>query len=63
VAAGVVIAAVLLRTLQAFVAGFGTIDALTVAAVAALLLIVAVLASVVPALRAVRLNPMAALRE
>jgi ABC-type lipoprotein release transport system permease subunit len=40
-----------------------TIDVFTVTVVAGLLLLVALLASIVPALRAVRLNPVAALRE
>jgi predicted permease len=53
----------LTRLLQSFVWGVSTLDAPTFVGVAALLLVVAVLASAAPALRAVRLNPVAALRE
>ncbi|MDQ3486369.1 MAG: ABC transporter permease [Acidobacteriota bacterium] len=63
IVAGVLAVLVLRRTLQSFVVDLATIDVATVAAVAALLLVVALLASLVPALRAVRLNPVAALRE
>ena len=63
IALGIVAALVLRKTLQSFVVDLATIDVVTVAAVATLLLVVAVLASIVPALRAVRLNPVAALRE
>jgi len=51
------------RTLQSFVFGVSTLDLTTFAVVAAILLVVSVLASLVPALRAVRLNPVAALRQ
>ncbi|HVJ26556.1 MAG TPA: ABC transporter permease, partial [Vicinamibacterales bacterium] len=63
IAAGILAALVLRRTLQSFVIDLATIDLVTVAVVAALLLVVALLASIVPAVRAVRLNPVAALRE
>jgi predicted permease len=63
IGAGIVAALVLRRTLQSFVVDLATIDGMTVTVVAALLLVVALLASIVPALRAVRLNPVAALRE
>jgi ABC-type lipoprotein release transport system permease subunit len=43
--------------------GVSTLDAPTFTGVAALLIVVAVLASAAPAARAVRLNPVAALRE
>jgi predicted permease len=51
------------RTLQNFVYGVSTLDPATFGAVSVLLVIVACVASVVPALRAVRLNPTTALRE
>jgi predicted permease len=65
-AAGVLIGAaaalVLTRTLQTFVWGVSTLDPLTFVVVAIVLIVVATLASAVPALRAVRLNPVSALR-
>jgi len=51
------------RTLRNFVYGVSTLDPKTFAAVSVLLIAVACVASVVPALRTVRLNPTAALRE
>jgi predicted permease len=51
------------RAIEGFVWGVSTMDPATFTAVAIVLLIVSVLASIVPALRAVRLNPIAALRE
>lgn len=51
------------RTLEAFLFNVSTIDARTFVTVAGLLLLVAVMASLVPALRAVRLNPVSALRQ
>jgi len=51
------------RSLQNFVYGVSTIDPFTYGCVAMLLIAVAALATFVPALRAVRLNPVAALRE
>jgi predicted permease len=53
----------LTRTLESMIVEVGPLNATVLMAVAALLLSVAVLASLVPALRAVRLNPVAALRE
>ncbi len=60
---GILTAFVLRRTLQSFVVDLATIDVFTVTVVAGLLLLVALLASIVPAMRAVRLNPVAALRR
>ena len=51
------------RTLQKFIYGVSPLDPVTFAAVSLLLVVVASVASVVPALRAVRLNPVAALRD
>lgn len=51
------------RTLQDFVYGVSTVDPLTFIAVGVLLVATAGVASVVPAFRAVRLNPVEALRE
>ncbi|HVL68719.1 MAG TPA: ABC transporter permease [Vicinamibacterales bacterium] len=63
VALGSAAAAYGTRALQTFLFGVSTNDPLTFAAVGALLVIVAATASLVPAFRAVRLNPVAALRE
>jgi predicted permease len=63
VAAGLVAAFALTRTLQRFVYGVSTLDPLTFASVGALLIVVALAASLVPAIRAVRLSPTEALRE
>jgi putative ABC transport system permease protein len=51
------------RTLQKFVYGVSPVDPATFMSVSVLLVVVASIASVVPAVRAVRLNPVAALRE
>jgi len=51
------------RSLKSFVYGVSTLDPFTYVSVAALLITAAALASLVPALRAVRLNPVSALRE
>jgi ABC-type antimicrobial peptide transport system permease subunit len=51
------------RILARFVWGVSPLDPLTLAGVGALLVIVATLASLMPALRAVRLNAVSALRE
>jgi len=51
------------RTLKDFVYGVSTVDLATFITVGMLLIGIAALASVVPAVRAVRLNPVAALRE
>jgi putative ABC transport system permease protein len=56
-------AAVFTRSLQQFIFGVDTLDVTTLMAVGLLLVVVAIAASVVPALRAVRLNPVSALRE
>jgi predicted permease len=53
----------LTRALQRFVYGVSTLDPLTFVSVGVLLIVVAVVASLVPAFRAVRLNPTAALRS
>jgi predicted permease len=63
VALGAVAAAALAKTMQAFVWGVSTLDASTFVAVAIVLIVVAILASLVPAMRAVRLDPVRALRE
>jgi putative ABC transport system permease protein len=63
VAVGVVAAFALTRTFQTFVYGVSTLDPLTFASVGALLIVVAVVASLVPGLRAVRMNPTTALKE
>jgi putative ABC transport system permease protein len=63
VAVGVIAAMILTRTLTSMIFGVKTLDAATVAIVGILLLFVAIAASIVPAIRAVRLNPVAALRD
>jgi putative ABC transport system permease protein len=60
---GLAAAALLTRTLEKFVYGVSTLDPATFGAVSLLLIFVAAIASVVPALRAVSLNPTTALRE
>jgi predicted permease len=62
VAIGTLAAIVFSRALQNFVYGVSTLDIATFVAVGALLIVVALVASLVPAIRAVRLNPVAALR-
>jgi putative ABC transport system permease protein len=66
-AAGVVIGVLVARfatqTLEGFLYGVSTLDPWTFVVVGTVLVAVAALASLVPALRAVRLNPTAALRE
>jgi putative ABC transport system permease protein len=59
---GVVVAGVLGRALSALVFGVSVWDAPTYAAVSALLLVVALVSCVLPALRASRVDPMVALR-
>jgi putative ABC transport system permease protein len=61
-AAGLVAAAIVTRALRGLLFGIPALDPLTFAGVTGLLLLVAVCAILVPALRAVRLNPIAALR-
>ena len=51
------------RALRNYVYGVSTLDPITFSAVGALLIVVASVASLVPALRAVQLNPVDALRE
>jgi ABC-type antimicrobial peptide transport system permease subunit len=51
------------RVLKGFVWGISTVDPVTFAVVALVLIAVAVLASLLPALRAIRLNPVNALRD
>jgi len=51
------------RTLQDFVYGVSTVDLFTFVTVGAVLIAAACVASFVPAMRAVRLNPVAALRQ
>jgi len=63
VAIGTAGALALTRTLQSFVWGVSTLDPLTFVLVAIVLIAVSTAASVIPALRAVRLDPVSALRE
>ena len=63
VALGLAGAAVLVRFLAALLFGVGAYDAVTFGGVAFLLILVALAASYVPARRAVRVDPMAALRS
>jgi predicted permease len=63
VALGAAGAAALAKTMQSFVWGVSTLDVSTFVSVAFVLIVVAVLASLVPAMRAVRLDPVKALRE
>ncbi len=63
VAIGTTVSALGAKTLQTFLFGVSTRDPFTFAVVGATLIIVATLASLIPALRAVRLNPLSALRE
>jgi ABC-type antimicrobial peptide transport system permease subunit len=60
---GAAAALVLTRSLQNFVWGVSTLDPLTFIVVAMVLVVVSTIASAVPALRAVRLNPVNALRK
>ena len=62
VALGTGAALALTRTLERFVWGVSTLDPPTFVAVAIVLIVVAVAASVLPAIRAVRLDPVSALR-
>ena len=65
--AGIVIGAAaaiaLTRTLEGFIWGVSLLDPLTFTAVPIVLLAIAAIASLVPALRATRLNPLTAIRE
>lgn len=60
---GVIVSAAGLRALQAFLFGVRSTDPLTFLVVGAILVVIAALASLIPAWRAVRLNPVTALRE
>ena len=60
---GVLCGVVCTRALQNYVYGVSTLDPVTFASVGSLLIAVAAVASLVPAIRAVRLNPTTALRE
>jgi ABC-type antimicrobial peptide transport system permease subunit len=61
--AGMAAAVAATRTMQQFLFGVSTLDATTFAVTGLLLVAVAAAASLVPAFRAVRLNPVSALRE
>jgi putative ABC transport system permease protein len=63
VAIGIGGAALFTRTLRTFLWGVSALDPFTFGVVAAVLVLVASFASLVPALRAIRLNPLTALRE
>lgn len=63
VAAGLIASMGIVNTLRAFVWGVSPTDPLTFAAVAALFLTVAAIASLLPALRILRLDPAATLRQ
>ena len=63
VAVGVAASIASSRVLQGFVWGVSPLDPTTFIFVALVLIVVAVLASLIPALRAVRLNPVTALRD
>ena len=63
VATGIAASVASRTVLERFVWGISPLDPLTILFVAILLVIVVMLASLVPALRAVRLNPVSALRK
>jgi predicted permease len=63
VVVGIAVTALGAKSLQTFLFGVSTRDPFTFAAVGLLLVAVAILASLVPAIRAVKLNPVTALRE
>jgi ABC-type antimicrobial peptide transport system permease subunit len=60
---GMAVAAVIVRSLSAVLYGIGPYDAVTFAAVPVALALVAALASIAPALRAARIDPLKALRS
>ena len=62
VAAGTIAALALARVMRTLVFGVSASDPLTLAAVAATLVVIALIASLVPAYRALRLDPMKVLR-
>jgi putative ABC transport system permease protein len=63
VAAGAAAGLAFTRTLRAVVWGVSTGDPVTFLGVAAVLLAVAIVSSLIPAVRAIRLDPVAALRD
>jgi predicted permease len=63
VAAGIVLALLATRALEGVLFGVGTVDGITFAGAAALLLLAAVAAALAPALRAARADPLLALRR
>ena len=62
VGAGLVLASLVTRALSKLLFGVGARDPMTLAVVSALLILVALLASFLPARRAARVDPMVALR-
>jgi ABC-type lipoprotein release transport system permease subunit len=62
-AIGLAVSAAVTRYMQDLLFGVKPLDALTLAVVSATLLVVSVIASTAPALRAARLDPMEALRD
>lgn len=63
IVAGLIGALVLTRSMSSLLFGIRTTDAATFLSVAALLALIALLASVIPAFRATRVDPIVALRE
>jgi putative ABC transport system permease protein len=63
VAAGLALSVVAMRPLAGLLHGVSVVDPLTFAGVAVMLLVVALLASYMPARRASRVDPMVALRH
>ena len=63
VAVGIAASIASRKVLAGFVWGISPVDPLTIAFVALVLITVTLLASLMPALRAVRLNPVTALRK
>ena len=63
VTVGLILAAALGRTLASFLYGIGAYDPAVLIGVPVLLLVVAIAASVIPAQRAVRVDPMRTLRS
>jgi putative ABC transport system permease protein len=62
VAVGIALAAAAARLLSGFVFGVSTTDPATLVTVSVFLMLVAVAASMIPAIRASRIDPMVALR-
>ena len=63
IVAGTIVSMLLTRSLQSFIVDVSTLDAATFVVVALLLMAVAVVASLVPAVRATRLDPVTTLRQ